>query len=238
MENYNIYQDKKNKINWRHILIAAVFTLLIDRGVLVWQNSQNAIPEPINNNTEEGIKNETPQIIPGETITPADSITKNFSSPHPLAWQEAWNNGKQTVDYTLTKISLGKRTAPPQLKKPSGDYYETGEEISALTMYFKIKTNNWNDSSALCIKPSLRRLINEAGELSPPDNQEFYSSGMKMNCAGSNKIYLDQEAIFVVPENEKEFTFTTGGKSNIFFSIINSNGNLNLEKAPTSESGN
>lgn len=238
MENYNTSSNEKNKINWLHILIAVIFMFLIGKVILDWQNPQGPIIRPINNTSiEKDNKKNLSETTPEKIIKQTSLITKNFSSPYPLLWQEAWS-GKETIDYALTKVSLGKRTAPPGLQKTSGDYYKANEEIFALTLYFKVKTSNWNGPGALCIKPSLRRLINEEGDLLPPDNQDFYSANMKMGCAGPNRTYSDQEVIFVVPENEKEFTFTTGGKSNIFFSVTNLNNNLTVEKAPTSESGN
>jgi len=137
-------------------------------------------------------------------------IEKSFSYPYPISWQE------EGINFSLTGISFGRIPAPDNLLKSSGDHYNKGEEINALTLILKIKNPKDNPQ---CVNLNIRRELNEEGDMTAPNTDQFRfpSSG---GCILSGTIsYAEQKVIFVVPESRKSFNITTGGKSNIFFTI-------------------
>lgn len=50
--------------------------------------------------------------------------------------------------------------------------------------------------------------------LAAPLNKRFNEG-----CFGDNQTYYNQEVIFEVPSDKKEFVITTGDDSNIFFTV-------------------
>lgn len=139
-----------------------------------------------------------------------------------VSWEE---NG---VEFSLTDVSLGKIAASPSLWKIPGVSYSVGDEIYALVLDLKIKIL---DPFGTSVPFNLRRLLNEAGELMAPNTKEFIFSDSGSNFGKPNQIYENQKVIFVVPESAKEFIITTGGKTNIFFTItVQPDGALKVEK--------
>jgi|GEM_PF-3400237 len=137
-------------------------------------------------------------------------INKQFSYPYAISWKE------DGIDFFLTGISLGKTLAPERLKKSSVDYYSSGEEVNALTLTFKI-TNAQNKYE--CANLNIRRVINEEGDMFSPNTDQFHFPGSGGCMMENNTSYQDQKVIFVVPENEKSFVITSGGTSNVLFTI-------------------
>lgn len=76
----------------------------------------------------------------------------------------------------------------------------------------------------MCLPTELRLVLNEEGDLIAPINPKFNTE-----CPMGNRTYFDQEVIFVVPENQRNFTFTTGGKSNIFFEVSVSGNDFKIQ---------
>lgn len=116
--------------------------------------------------------------------------TTKFSFPYPLSWSE-W-----TYKFDLTAVSF---------------------EPERLTFYLKINTGR----DAACQEIALRRLVDEEGTLAPPEkvNAAFLQDGEGKCVAVPNAAFPDQKVLFVIPSAEREFLFTTGGQSNIFFSV-------------------
>jgi len=156
-------------------------------------------------------------------------LSKNFSYPYPLSWQE--NN----INFDLIGVSLGQTPAPSRLKNSSGGYYKEGEKIYALTLILKIKSPQTYTS---CVLMNLRREINELGDMASPNNEQFYFPDTGGCMPKKDETYSDQGVIFVVPESEKLFTFTTGGQSKIFFTVqVLENEELKVEKVYSNEKG-
>ena len=137
-------------------------------------------------------------------------------------WEE---NG---AEFSLIGVSLGKIPAPSGLWKIPGVSYSVGEEIFALVLDLKIKIT---EPFGAGVPLNLRRLINEEGELLSPNTKGFVFPDSGGDFGKPNQIYENQKVIFVVPETTKEFNITTGGKTNIFFTItVLDDGSLKVEK--------
>lgn len=153
----------------------------------------------------------------------------SFSYPYPVFWEE---DGFQ---FTLTKVGLGKISAPANLFKSSGfsfffsDYYKLGELVPALILTFKIEVLPEHKFS-VCVPMKMRRLLNEEGDLAVPNSKQFVFPESRDCHAKPNATYENQRVIFVVPEAEKEFYITTGGKTDMFFTItVTEDGSLKVE---------
>jgi len=170
----------------------------------------------------------------GEKCSPVETpktslFQESFSYLYPLSWQE---NG---INFDLTGVSLGQTPAPLRLKNSSGGYYKEGEKVYALTLILKIKSPK---TSISCVSMNLRREINELGDMASPNNEQFYFPDTSGCMPKKDVTYFDQGVIFVVSETEKAFTLTTGGNSNIFFTVtLLENGHLKVEKIETGGQG-
>lgn len=155
------------------------------------------------------VQKETPQ---------AEQKEENFL----LSWKE------DGAELNLTAVSLGKISAPAGLWKIPGVSYAVGEEIHALVLDLKIKIT---DSFGATIPLNLKRLLNEAGEFQSPNTKGFVFPDSGGDFGRPNQIYENQKVIFVVPEGTKEFNITTGGKTNIFFTVtVQLDGTLKVAK--------
>lgn len=167
----------------------------------------------------------------------------SFQYPYPVSWKE------DGVEFLLTGVSLGTIKAPanPNVSPPtyprlhnlestsSGGYYEIGIDVYALTLKLKV-TTDVSYGNQNCLELKLRRVVNEEGDLTPPNTQEFaFPNGC---VAMPNSTYANQEVIFVVPETDKEFVITTGGNSNVFFSVkFTPDGKLDVENLSAETQG-
>ena len=149
-------------------------------------------------------------VLTDGSINNLNQIEKQFSYPYVISWKE------DGIDFFLTGISFGKTVAPERLKKLSGEYYNSGEEINALTLTFKI-ANTQNKYK--CADINIRRVINEEGDMIHPNTDQFHFPGSGGCMMENNTSYQDQKVIFVVSEDEKNFVITSGGTSNVLFTI-------------------
>jgi len=155
-------------------------------------------------------------------------IQESFSYPYPVEYRYN-HTATHFFDYSLTGLSLGKRTVPSFVYTSN---YKPGNEIYALTLYLKIK-NIGRYGAGVCLDNTFRLLTNEEGDLLAPVNARFNA-----DCLYDDQTYFNQEVIFVVPESQKIFNITTGGESNIFFTVtVSSEGHLKVEKAYTGGQG-
>jgi hypothetical protein len=161
-----------------------------------------------------------------ETMANKSLITKEFSYPYSLSWQE--NYSGYSINYDLTKITIGDKTIDNFSSYSSA--FKKGDKTNALTLYFKI-IKIGQIGSGICLRINFRMELNEQGDLAAPVNNSFNA-----DCFWDNQTYYDQEVIFEVSQNKKEFSITTGGKSNIFFTVkVLDNGDISVEKNPASE---
>lgn len=102
----------------------------------------------------------------------------------------------------------------------------------SIALRIKIKMPN----KSLCVPINIRRLVDEAGNFAPPAAKEF-SFPDSGNCNGTaGTTYENQEIVFSIRPDETPLTFTTGGRSNIFFFVhISESGEISIERAPESE---
>ncbi|MBM3253911.1 MAG: hypothetical protein FJZ16_06650 [Candidatus Omnitrophica bacterium] len=195
-----------------------LITAILAGGLILWQYSKinkkdNQLPETNILEKEEATTN------PIETEESVNLIYKEFSYPYPFSF--TWEEGIRKADFSLISVSLGERTVPSFISFSS---YKPGDKINALTLYFKINTH-WEDIG-LSLPTEFRILVNEEGDMIAPINDRFNVESLR-----GDRVYSDQEVIFVVPTSQEKFTLTTGGESNIFFEItVDGAGNLNVER--------
>lgn len=161
-----------------------------------------------------------------KTLTSSPYSESNYNAPYPIDWQEGFGH------IYLTDIYIGKIEAPQNLSKSSqGGLYPAGTELAAVVFTFKITISGISPNS-YCIPVNMRRLLNEEGDLEPPSNSQFqFSANGVASCALNNTTYQNQKVIFVKSADDKDFEFTTGGASNIFFSVsILKNGKIKIAK--------
>lgn len=162
----------------------------------------------------------------------------SFAAAYPVTWEESG------IKFFLTGVLIGKIKAPAYpyyspnpyqprppsyLKKSSGGTYLVGEEVHALVLKLKITFPVISGRNSIaCPSFSVRRVVNEEGDMVAPNHSQFFlESG---GCQGTPGVtYFDQPVIFIVPEGEKDFLFTTGGQSNVFFNIALKNDTIIVE---------
>ena len=156
----------------------------------------------------------------------ASSLTRDFSYPYPVFWNE------NSADISLTGLSLGTLTVPKfALKKADGNFYAAGEKAYALTLHFEIKTGT---TAPDCVPMSLRMQRSDTGGLVAPNTEQFVFPGSNGCQPKENMTYENQRVVFVVPEGQKSFTITTGGRSNILFTVRADGNQLEVERLGSS----
>lgn len=154
-------------------------------------------------------------------------IEATYSYPYPLSWEE------NDIAFSLTGVSLGKILAPSGTMNSSGGNYRADEEIYALVFDLKITNKSSSGAGALL---NLRRLLSEEGDMVSPNTRQFMFPGVGGYWMQPNITYEHQKVIFVVPETLREFNITTGGESNIFFTVSIGKDNT-IKVAKTVEAG-
>lgn len=137
---------------------------------------------------------------------------KRLSLDSPLVWHEG------DVELSLKEVALGSRSghAPGGLRKSEGwGNYQENEVIYSVTLFLTIDNRTFKQIS---VPLNVRRIIDETGRMALPNTQQFMftSTGGLAITPGSA---FEQEVVFVVPEKQTEFLFTTGGQSNIHFKL-------------------
>lgn len=182
-----------------------------------------------------------PQAVPAPSssapVSPKPALkSAYFTYPYPLTWTE------NADEFALTGVTLGEIDAMPDMINGStGQPYPNGAKVYALTLVLKISTGD----SQMCLPVNMRRVINEAGDLAQPNTAAYGFLDVRggniqdqLRCPAPNSVFDNQKVVFVVPQTDTQFTFTTGGSSNIFFFVsVQNDGTLKVEKAPTSENG-
>lgn len=200
---------------------------------------------------------QTPPIIPAVTSSssaptstpvalakvPSRRWESKFSYPYPVSWDESWekiynghNWGNFKASFALTGVSVGTTTLQATTYMPPVPY-KAGDEVYAIIFIFKIATiDTHNHEGGDCVHQNVRRIVNEAGDLSTPLEPMWYSQGGCLSVLDAT--YDNVKLTFVVPESEQPFSFTSGGKSNIFFEVsMSDDGGVNVGLEPTSEGG-
>ncbi len=136
--------------------------------------------------------------------------TSAFSYPYPVAWSE----GKTEFSVTGAALVPTSTTA--------------GEAMYALTFSLKITNRS---AVGVAAQLGIRRIANEQGDLAAPSETQFYFSDRDGNGIQPNATESDVPVTFLVPASDKQFEFTTGGASNIFFSVTaQDDGTIKVEK--------
>ena len=198
----------------------------------------------IRSRVEENITVQQAPASPAPAVTNATSSASStpvsalksayFTLPYPLTWMDGAD------EFDLTGVTLGEIDATPDIVNArTGQPYQQGTRIYALTLIFKISTGN----SSMCLPLNMRRVMNEAGDLAQPNTTSYdfpdvRGSGAKGYCPAPNSTFDGQKIIFEASRTDTQFTLTTGGSSNIFFFVsVQDDGTLSVRKVPTSENG-
>ncbi len=142
-----------------------------------------------------------------------------------------------SVDFALTGVALGELTAAPYMQKPEGGYYNVGDTLHVIQLYFKVH----NGGVDTCIEVPVQRILNEEGDLEP-STTPFYprrplSAGL--GCIfNHDTTYYDQSAAFVVDKGDQEFYFKSKTTPNVVFSVrLTSDGKLQVENVSQQKNG-
>lgn len=108
-----------------------------------------------------------------------------------------------------------------------------GAELQGNQLIFKLAVAMGN--AMACVPLNVRMLIDEEGHLAAPITQQF-TFPESDSCNGApGATYTDQQVVFNVDPTTMPIFFTTGGASNIFFSVATStDGGLSITRPSAS----
>ena len=191
---------------------------------------QRSSPSPESSSSPDA----TPSVSAHAQPTPETGslASVSFSYPYPISWQEDYGINDSITGVSLGSIQIPSLAHPQAYSKPGGGFYKPGEWVYALAIDLKIRNDTTN--TYLCRQVTARRLVNnKEGDFAPPLNRQFFFSAHG-NCQLDAQTTEMQTLLFGVFESEREFTFTTGGRANIFFTVVREGEqDLRLEKIKT-----
>jgi len=228
----------EDKIHRQKILICALaVAVILLLGIMIILFIRGRVEENITIEQPPAGSAPAANAPPPASSTPAAALkSAYFALPYPLTWMDGADG------FDLTGVTLGEINAMPDIANMgTGQPYAQGTKLYALTLILKISTGN----SASCLSVNMRRVVSEEGDLAQPNTTSYDFPDVRggniqdrLRCPAPNSTFDNQKIVFVVPQTDKEFTFTTGGSSNIFFFVtVENDGMLKVEKAPTSENG-
>lgn len=140
------------------------------------------------------------------TIPIAIYAETKYKEPYSITWEDEY------ARLAITEISLGQRKLEVGVLDLDTDSiyttnYKPGTVVNGLV--FKISITTKNNEEAECIGMNLKR-ISEGGDILRANTRQFRFPDTNGCGAFPNTTYNSQEVLFVVPEGEKEFLFTTG----------------------------
>ncbi|MDP2598545.1 MAG: hypothetical protein Q8P49_01805 [Candidatus Liptonbacteria bacterium] len=229
-----------SKKNFTIVAVVCSSAILIFGVLLFLPVSHDIVPEPQNitppaPEPSMAVSSSAAQAAPVASSGQASGLlSANFQYPYPVSWEDSG------VQFDLTAVSLGKKTYPAssllnlESPVPGSSYYTEGQMVNTVTLIVKVSNKTTYDND--CARLAVRRVTNEEGDVAPPNISKFnFPSG---SCGiDANTTYVGQEIPFVVSGADKDFTFTTGGSSNIFFSISAENGAVRVENISAQKQG-
>lgn len=226
-----------SKKNFRIVAIVCTSVIIIFAILLLLPSSQNITPEQQDVSSPAPVPNPVvtaPAAPPAQPGQNTGLLSANFQFPYPVSWVEGG------IQFDLTGVSLGKRAYPASNllnmdSSASGQNFYPPGWVGNL-LIFSVKVSNKTQAGNSCAPLTMRRVVNEEGDMAPPNIAKFnFPSG---GCGiDANTTYTGQEIPFVVPETENEFTLTTGGSSNIFFSVSAASGTIRVENISEQKQG-
>lgn len=180
--------------------------------------------------------------VPPEQNVTQPSLRINFSYPYPLMWEDGGGSSSvPKTEFMLTGIEVGKIKITQQLLTSLGlrghlSSYNLGDEVYALVLKLRVKV--LESSGMECVPLNIRRFLNIGerdntaleGDMASPLNTQFlFPVQYGVNCMGSVGEIYNQQVIFDVPESDKNFFLTTGGKADINFSVFIEEDKIRLE---------
>lgn len=131
------------------------------------------------------------------TILPPGSFSSEYPAPYPVAWTEGHEN------FSVTGATL---------------------QGNQLTFSLAIKMSNVSE----CVPVNLRLVADESGTLMPPSSPTggTFTFPDTQNCGGTPGATYSQSVTFTVaPSVVAPFLFTSGGASNVFFTVATNTAN-------------
>ncbi|MBX4198162.1 hypothetical protein KW782_02385 [Candidatus Parcubacteria bacterium] len=172
----------------------------------------------------EGCAQEPPS---APTLAPIQntSLTKTtFKQPYSFTWSEG------EITYSLAGVSIGNITSDGTIYDYESDVYvdsasnnypfnyPAGTALKTIILHVRLDTMAYPECIYNGMK--LRRLADEFGTLLQPNSGGLVLSPDGSGCPQPHTTYQDRKVIFVIENlDEKEFTFTTGGQTNKFFTL-------------------
>lgn len=194
--------ENRTNIIFIAVLAALIFSGIAGASFFSWQNQPSILPiaPPF------AVKPLPPPAPTQNSISSPDLSNwhRTFYKPYPLVVTKS--RGK----FELTSVSIGQRTVldfPIMDLRNMSSSYPKDTLINAVELSFKVTFDATmiSDCSGMTVV-DFRRITNDGDYLiSNNGNNQYWLPG----CRPNSTVY-DQKVIFVVPEDENEFTFTTG----------------------------
>lgn len=207
--------------------LGGMLTILILIGgyfLFVPQNPKTPENSPI---LSAGYKSNTATTTPQASSSPSTETAwasrASFDTPYPVSWTENWS-GTASTQFSLTGISVGTTTISGPGVTKTGTIYAT---------QLTFKANNIVRQSQ-CAPLYVRRVLNEEGDIGAPIESTWRPSQSLTACVSENQTYSGVNVTFEIDPSEKEFLFTTGGNSNVYFQVyLLPDGKISVEVPPT-----
>jgi len=151
-----------------------------------------------------------------------------WATPYP-AYPVSWDEGNTHFDITSIHVGMG-LIAPGDIHfgdvfDNQGRAYPTGTFFYAIRFAVKTSNKDQSNGTTTLANPRLYRLVDEQGDLVPGNER-----------GGGTTFIIPDNEIIPPTDTIDEYTFTTGGSSNIFFYVKPSNnGSHIIEKEPMSD---
>ena len=146
----------------------------------------------------------------------AFKVTSNFRSPYQVSWTESFERAELNLIGASINI-------------PASEEYKN---LASSTITLHLRITNHARNAVFLVPMYTGMLLDELGNFSNPVNS--FPLAQVGNGISPYEV-KEENVVFAIPDNRRSFVFTTGGKSNIFFSIELVGNEIRMEKIPMSE---
>lgn len=225
----------KTKIRGLSAMLIFAVVLILVMAVFLSAAFKKAKTEPVPNVPK-------PQTVGTKEMKAVDTsnlsgINTNFGAPYEVTWEDTDNtpNYGGSGKFSLTSAYVGNLQLDDNILNASPDGggirgYTAGQNVYAVVLGFKINVKKGGS-----LPTSIRRVKkDDAGneDKFPQINRDYIYQGHKhMNdFVNSDSTIEDAKIIFVVPENENSYIFSTGGMNDFQFELIISGNRIEVKK--------
>lgn len=232
----NEIKPRKNYTLAIVLLVLVIFIMVFAGGVfayLYFSSKTNNIVADVPMDTSAPVESATP--------SPSGELSVVFTPPYPVVFSERDNtpNFGGAGKFSLTGVTIGDYEVTESNKMSFWDgfkyTYDVGQKINSVALEFKINVTEGGQ-----LPQSIRMIsVDEAGgeDRTPPINRDYLYDGHKpMNdFATTDSTVENAQVVFAVPEGATSFMFTSGGSSEIKFSVAVNNGQISVNQANLGE---